>query len=215
MRKRRKGLTAVLCATVLLLGGCSAGGSAWTPQEPDAISVSSDGSVTEIVQETLDKSYYDAAELEEMIHSSVEAYNQKHNGDSVKIVSYKEDDGDVTLKLSYASTEDYAAFNNIEFYQGSIINAQMEGYLFDTSFYRIKDGKQSGDAVDSSAVFNDMSAEVVIVQAPLEVHVDGKVRYISTNAGAISASTVNASGETNEDSYAEQKKANRVYIIYK
>ncbi len=205
---------ALFCAAALLLGGCSSK-NAWTPQEPDAISVSSDGSVTEIVQETLDASYYDPDELDAMITAAVEAYNQEHGEDTIKIESYEETDGDVTLKLSYAAGTDYAAFNNVEFYQGSIINAQMAGYLFDTSFYRIKDGKISGDAIDSSSVFeDDMSAEVLIVEAPLEIHVDGKIQYISTNADLLSESTAYAKGQSGEGSYEEQKKANLVYIIY-
>jgi len=231
---KKRAALAVICAGAMLSGGCSTlnlGGTAWTPQESEAISVASDGSVTEIVQETLDQSYYDLTELEEMINSEVDEYNAENGEDSVEVRSFSNDGSTVTLKLWYSSTEDYAAFNNIEFFSGSIISAQLEGYLFDVSFYRVTDGEISGSEVSYSTVFEDMSAEVVIVQAPMEVHVEGQdVTFISTNAEMISADTVYASGETDEqealvlpsskvyegeeESYAEQKIANRVYIIY-
>ncbi len=215
MTTRGKWAIALLCTAVVLLGGCSQEDqSAWSPQEPDAISVSSDGSVKEIVQESLEEAYYDADELNDMIISSVEAYNQEHGEDAVVVERYEAEDREVTLELLYASGADFAAFNNVEYFQGSIISAQLEGYLFDVSFYRVKDGEPGETAVDSSTVFQDMSAEVLIVQAPLEVHIDGKVKFISTNAGMISESTVRADGQTGELSYEEQKAANRVYIIY-
>ncbi|MCC8066964.1 MAG: hypothetical protein LIO94_07670 [Clostridiales bacterium] len=232
MTAKRRTAMAVLLAAVMLLSGCQMldGQEAWTPQESDAISIASDGSVTEIVQEVLDQSYYDLAELESMINSEVEAYNTENGADSVKIMSLNGEDSSVTLKLWYASASDYAEFNNTEFYYGSIINAQLEGYLFDTSFYRINNGAASGNTVDSGTVFENMAAQVVIVQAPLEVHVDGEVTFTSSNAEMISSDTVNANGEQEETealvlpssavyegeetTYAEQKIANRVYIIY-
>ncbi|MCD7819989.1 MAG: hypothetical protein LUH07_13235, partial [Lachnospiraceae bacterium] len=62
MTAERKTAAAVLCACAVLCGGCgmiNKEQAEWTPQESDAISIASDGSVTEIVQETLDQSYYD------------------------------------------------------------------------------------------------------------------------------------------------------------
>ncbi len=234
MKIRGMAAAAVFFAA-LLLNGCNIKQpDTWKPQEPDAISVSSDGSLTETIKESLNEAYYDADELETMIRSSVEEYNQSNGEDSVKIKSLKNQDDTVTLKLKYASGKDFASFNNLEFYQGSIINAQLEGYLFDVSFYQIQDGEVKGAVVDVTEVFNDMSADVLIVQAPLEVHVDGDVTFISTNAQILSDSTVNANGQMdardaqsvslllpsgsihdeNETYYEQQKAQNRVYIIY-
>ncbi|MCC8138310.1 MAG: hypothetical protein LIO76_09695 [Clostridiales bacterium] len=238
MTAKRRAAAAALLAAVTLLGGCSEveqlleGGTAWTPQEADAISIAADGSVTEIVQDTLEESYYDVSELEDMIRSEITAYNAEHGEDSIKEESFTTEGQSVTLKLWYSSAEDYAEFNNVEFYSGSTIGAQVEGYLFDASFYQVEDGAAGGSAVSSSQVFKDMSLQVVIVQAPMEVHVeDGAVAFISTNAEMISADTVNATGEQEEEedalilpsskvyegeetTYEEEKIANRVYILY-
>ncbi len=234
MTAKRTSMVSVLFAAVLLMGGCEQAGlgqSSWTPQESDAISISAKGTVTEIISDTLDQSYYDETELENQITSEVDAYNQEHGEDSVTVRSFEAEDGSVTLKLKFAAASDYAAFNHVEFYSGSIINAQLEGYLFDTNFYKIKDGKVSGKEVESSAILSDMSAQLLIVQAPIEVHLDGgTVHYISTNAEILSSDTVDATGESLENNalelpssdlysaeeitYTAQKSANRVYIIY-
>ncbi|MCC8104365.1 MAG: hypothetical protein LIP11_19635 [Clostridiales bacterium] len=232
MRAKKRAVTAVLAAAVMLLGGCDIinNQTEWTPESSDAISIAADGSITEIVQETLDQSYYDVAELESMIDTEVAEYNSEHGADSIKVEEFSNDGSMVTLRLWFSSAEDYAEFNNVEFYCGSMINAQLEGYLFDVSFYRVTDGEASGSAVSYTKVFEDMSATVVIVQAPMEVHFeDSEVTFISTNAEMFSADTVNASGEQEETealvlpsskvyegeetTYAEQKEANRVYII--
>ncbi|MCD7735565.1 MAG: hypothetical protein LUI07_01120 [Lachnospiraceae bacterium] len=233
MTAKRRAVALLLGAAVTMAGGCNIleQQEAWTPQEADAISIASDGSVTEIVQETLDESYYDVAELESMINAEVSEYNSENGEDSVRIESFSSEGTAVTLELRYASPEDYAEFNNTEFYCGTIINAQLEGYLFDADFYRIKDGAISGGTVDTGTVFEDMSAQAVIVQASLEVHLEeGEVTFISSNAEMISSDTVNANGEQEEEevlvlpssavygeketTYEEQKAANRVYILY-
>lgn len=233
MTAKRRAVAAALLAAVLMLNGCEIleQQMAWTPQESDAISIAADGSVTEIVQETLDQSYYDLTELKTMIDSEVEAYNAENGEDSIKVETFTNDGNVVTLHIWFASADDYAAFNNVEFFCGSIISAQLDGYLFDTSFYRVEDGAVSGNTVSYSTVFEDMSANVLVVQAPMEVHIeDGNVIFISTNAEMISSDTVNANGEQEESealvlpsskiyegeetTWAEQKEANRVYIIY-
>ncbi|MCD7716267.1 MAG: hypothetical protein LUI39_07430 [Lachnospiraceae bacterium] len=238
MTAKKRAAAAGLLAAVTMLGGCSemeqliGGQTAWTPQESDAISIAADGSVTEIVQDTLDESYYDVSELESMINSEITEYNSEHGEDTIRIDSFENEGTAVTLKLWYSSAEDYAEFNNAEFFSGSIIGAQIEGYLFDTSFYQVEDGVADDTALGSSRVFQDMSLQVVIVQAPMEVHVEeGTVIYISTNAEMISSDTVNANGEQEDEgevlvlpsskvyegeevSYEEEKLANRVYILY-
>ncbi len=238
MTAKRRAAAAALLAAVTLLGGCSEveqfleGETSWTPQETDAISIAADGSVTEIVQDTLEESYYDVSELESMINSEITEYNAEHGEDTIKVERFETENQAVTLELWYSSAEDYAEFNNVEFFCGSIIGAQIEGYLFDTSFYRVTDGTAGDSTLSSSRVFKDMSLQVVVVQAPMEVHVEGgTVEYISTNAEMISSDTVSATGEQDneedtlvlpsskvyegeETTYEEEKLANRVYIVY-
>ena len=232
MRAGKIAAVAALGLGVMLLGGCDMldQQQKWEPQEDAAISIDEDGVITEYVKDTLDESYYSASELEKMITSDVADYNSKHGENMVQVKSYEaSEDGKVRLEMEYA----YAAFNNVEFYSGSMINAQLEGYLFDGSFKKVKNGVVQGSNVSGSEVVKKMAAEVLIVTAPLEVHVPGKVLYTTSNAEVLASDDVNATGKTAEEaadtglelpskqvymgeekSFDEKAAASRVYIIY-
>lgn len=236
MRAGKIAAVAVLGVGVTLLGGCDMLNQqkSWEPQEDAAISIDKDGVITEYVKDTLDESYYSASELETMITSSVAEYNGAHGENTVQVKSYEAaDDGKVRLVMEYATAEDYAAFNNVEFYSGSMINAQLAGYLFDGSFKKVKNGVVQGASVSGSEVVKSMAAEVLIVTAPLEVHVPGTVLYTGSNAEVLAADDVNATGTTAEEaadsglelpskqvykgeekSFDEKAAASRVYIVY-
>ena len=124
--------------------------------------------ITEYVQDTLDESYYSASELEKMITSDVADYNSKHGENTIQVKSYRRRrmTEKVHLVMEYATADDYALFNNVEFYSGSMINAQLEGYLFDGSFKKVKNGVVQGSAVSGSEVVK-MAAEVRFVVTAL------------------------------------------------
>ncbi len=232
MNKKRKGLTAVLAAGTLLLTGCELlEQETWQPQGPDAVSVAEDGSVTEIVNDTLDAAYYSFPELENMIHSEVADYNLNHGEDSVAVEQLEFEEGKVSLTMKYASVEDYARFNNTEFFCGTVIGAQLAGYLFDVPYRRVEGGAFQGAALSGTEVIREMDKQVLVLRAPAEVHVPGEVLFTSTNAEILAADVVNATGDQAEEdtglvlpsnavyrgretSFAEKAAANRVYIIY-
>ena len=229
---KKTGTAAVLAAGIVLLGGCEMlGQEKWEPQEAAAISIDEDGSITEFIHETLDEAYYNAAELQNMITSSVAEYTRTHGEESVAVKEYLAEEGKVSLTMEYATAEDYAEFNNTEFYYGSMINAQLAGYLFDVSYKRVNDGVVQGSPVSGSEVIREMDKQVLILRGPMEVHVPGNVLYTSTNAEVLSADVVNATGEqedeeeglllpsnnvykNEESTFAEQTAASRVYIIF-
>lgn len=233
MLMRKTLATAALFAGVSLLGGCDMlQQETWEPQESAAISIDEAGSITEIIQEKLDAAYYDAAELQTMIEKEVADYNSQHGENSITVKTYEAAEGSVKLIMEYATAEDYAAFNNVEFYYGSMINAQLEGYLFDVSYKKVRDGVVQGSEVSGSEVIRNMADTVLVVRAPLEVKVPGEVIYTSTNAEVLETSVVNATGEQEDEAdeglvlpsnavyrgqeatFEEQAAANRVYIVF-
>lgn len=232
MIAKKISMVVALAAGMMLLGGCEMlEQKKWTPKEPAAISIAEDGSVTEIVQESLDESYYDAAELEQMITDEVGRYNAANGEDSITVKQTELTDGVFHLQMQYATADDYAQFNNTELYYGSMINAQLAGYLFDVSYKKVNDGVVQSDAVDGSEVIKQMGDQVLILRAPMEVHVPGNVLFTSANADVLASNVVNATGETQEQeeelilpsnavykgkeaSYEEQEAAKLVYIIF-
>ena len=212
--------TAALASAAMALAGCQLiEEEAWTPREDAAISIDRKGKITEYLSEALDQPYYSFDELKSMLDEEVSEYNARHGEGSVAVELAEEEEGRVNLTISYASGEDYASFNNIEFYYGSMINAQLEGYLFDGFYKEIQDGVVVDEKVDGSEVFEDMADSVVIVRAPLEVQVPGDICFVSSNAEVLRPDVVAAS-ESEEDgaisvvSEGESADPDRVYIIF-
>lgn len=232
MEGKKKGLLLALALGVATLTGCEMlGFDSWQPQEPDAVSIAEDGSVTEIVKDTLDAAYYNATELETMVQTEVAQYNSAHGEDTIQIDTLETEDGSVNLVLKYATAEDYARFNNTEFFYGTVISAQLAGYLFDVPYKKVEDGIAQANAVSGSEVIRGMDKQVLVLKAPMEVHVPGDVLYTSTNAEVLAKDVVDATGEQEEEdpglilpsnavykgkesSFTERAAANRVYIIF-
>lgn len=211
---RKMWKAAVLVSGFMLLTGCEmADEETWTPRESAAISIDEEGKVTEYLTETLDQSYYSFDELTAMLNEETASYNAEYGADCITVAKAEQDDTGVSLEITYASGEDYARFNNVEFYYGSMINAQIAGYLFDGTYQKVENGVVSSTEVSDSEVFKDMADMVVVVQAPLEVHVPGKICFTGTEGQVISSSTVIVPESTGEDG---QKTSDDqiVYIIF-
>lgn len=230
-RGRRVGSALCLLGAMALSAALLTGCESWQPQEPAAVSIAADGSVTEIVKDTLDADYYNATELESMIQSEVAKYNESHGEDTIQVDTFETEGRNVSLVLKYASAKDYAEFNNTEFFYGTVISAQLEGYLFDVPYRKVEDGVVKGNAVDGSEVIREMDKQVLILKAPMEVQVPGDVLYMSANAEVIAPDVVNATGEQEETdaglvlpsnavykgeeaSFTERSDASRVYIVF-
>lgn len=234
VKAKKLSMLAVVISGVTLLGGCEMlNQEQWVPQEPNAISIAEDGTITEIVQEVLDESYYNITELQNMITTEVADYNAQNGENCVTVKTFENEGQAVKLEMVYASAKDYAAFNHVEFYYGSLINAQLEGYLFDVAYKKVRDGVVIGNSVSGSEVIREMDKEVMVVRAPLEVHVPGSVLYTSSNAEVLADNVIHATGKQkdqkeeglvlpsntvyvseSDETFDEVEAANRVYIIF-
>lgn len=216
-------VTAGLIGCTMMMGGCALlnKDAEWEPQQSSAISIGEDGTITEYVNDKLDEDYYSASELQTMIEAEVREYNGQNGENSVVMKEFKTEGKDVHLTMEYAAAEDYAQFNHTEFYYGSMINAQIAGYLFDVTYNEIENGTVAAAGVSGTEVLKNMAAEVMVVTAPLEVIVPGNVIFTSENAEMVSSNDVNASGTEKESSASDKEKSfhekaaeKRVYIIF-
>lgn len=203
-------LTAVVMCT-LMLSGCDLqetlkdvelpeavenilGISAWEPGETNLV-VQEDGTLTETVIDKLDQSYYNASELEQMINETVSEYNQDHGADAVKVDSLSLENNQVVLTMTYKSASDYADYNNVRFYNGSMLGAEMEGYLFYNQFRKISDGVAEGDAISNEEPLKHKEYQVLVTDDSHLVQVPGDVVYVSVNASPMGKREVQPAAE--------------------
>lgn len=170
-------LAAALIGSALMLTGC--GG--FNP-EVTGVSIGKNGKITEVIRESFDASYYDEKELESLIDSEIETYNAANGEDSVRKRSLKIKDGIAKVRLTYADSEDYAAFNSVGFYVGSIGGAIQAGYAFEGSFYPVSKGKaDETQTVWGSSLMTGTKYSSVVVNEALLIDVPGEIKYVSDN----------------------------------
>lgn len=181
MRAGKTGRMAAVAVCALMLGGCGLLGDApWEPTET-ALQVREDGTMTEVVIDQLEQSYYNASELESMINSSVSEYNKSHGADSVKIDELLLENNQVKLTLTYASAKDYADYNNVRFYNGSMLGAEMDGFLFYNQFKQVEKGTVVQDNISNEEPLKHKEYQVLVTDTSHIVQVPGDVVFVSVN----------------------------------
>lgn len=191
MIHKKAGMLAVVIAGAFLLGGCEMvqeqidillpQEEEWAPEQT-SLDVREDGSMTETILQHLDQSYYDTEELSKMIAQTVQAYNGSAEPAPITIDEQVMEGADVTLTMSYAAAEDYAAYNNVVFFNGSMLNAQMEGFLFGNDFKKVSGGATGEEMISNEEPLSHKECQVLVTDTSHVVYAPGKVLYCSANA---------------------------------
>ncbi len=179
-----------------------------TDADVSTVFIEKKGSVVSLDVENLDRDYYSEEELESYITEHIEEYTGEH-GDTVEKLSFDVEGETAKLKMEYDSCEDYAGFNGIEFYHGTVVKAQAQGYDFDTEFYSVKDGEKQKDAAKKDVLADD-DANVAIIKANINVKVPGSILFVSSKDTKLEGKdTVSITGK------GSNEEAALTYIIYK
>lgn len=216
--RRRMIRVLALAAAMLGLGGCGAAEHAkkLLPRKAEApkqttLEADSDGTIRETVIDTLDQSWYSSQELQDMVDTSVAAYCREQGEGAVRVDRFTVQESTVTLAMTYRSAQDYAGYNNVSFFNGSMLQAQLEGYLFDHEFRLVEKGVSSEETVSSEVPLSHKEYQVLITDASHAVVVPGKAVYISANARAADAYTV-VPGEEERAQEGLELPSSQVYI---
>ncbi|MDO5424969.1 MAG: hypothetical protein Q4F41_14700 [Eubacteriales bacterium] len=195
--KKAKILFVTAC-TLGILTGCS-------KFDPDgtAIMARKDGDVTAVVMETLDQSYYDSTELQNLINQDVAAYNASAGAENITVKEFEVVNQTANLTMDYASGEDYAAFNNVTFYTGDVLGAYDAGYDFQTTFQKVEKGNVTDSQVTRQEVLNSYNYYTVIMEEAMDVQVEGSIVYASSNVQITGKNTCRVVSS----SYASQTEA--------
>lgn len=235
-RTKGASIRKLACVSVLaaasagLLGGCGQRQiQEWVPTQTTLV-VNEDGTLTETIMETLDRDYYSADALKTMVDQSVSEYNAERGAEPVRVDSYQAEGNKVTLVMTYLTGADYAAYNNVAFFNGTMLGAQMEGFRFETEFYAVKDGAITPSPIGSDVPLSHKEARVLITDASHAVRVPGDIMYVSTLAQtadehtAVPADSVAAQTQAQPDvqilqddtdaPQALEAGSSEVYIIY-
>ena len=187
--------------------------------EESTVYVTKQGTVIGADIEDFNEDYYDEEELETYITESVESYVASNGDGSVELESFKTESSEehgitAHLYLNYTSYIDYALFNDIVFFAGTITQAQDEGYAFDQQLQAVEDGSLTG-IVDLKEVLGSEESDneelkAVVIGEETVVKIDGTIQFVSDgNVEMISKDTARVHYDV------EDKEAQPGYILYK
>lgn len=195
--------------TAMAVGMLAFSGCGSLDVENNTISLQKNGRITEAIVEDFSQDYYDEDELKSYIDSEVEAFMADEENGQVKTSGYKVEDGKVHLNVRYEDADTYGEFNGVEIFSGTVVQAQAQGYKFDTDFVTVDEGKTTGTA-DTQKVLGDDELKVLIVRENTDIIVPGTIQYVSAENTEVTAKDTVAMEKKNDTSVAPL-----VYVIYK
>jgi hypothetical protein len=166
-------------ALILSLSGCGE-----FLKSVNSLEIDSGGFVKAFSISEFDKEYYSGTELRKQILDSVSEYNESAKDERISLNSCTVSKKKARVLLKYNSLEDYASFNNVFAWSGTITSAIEKGY-FDNSTTVISSdgtlkttiGELEGKSGGKKASRGESNLKVLIVEEPLMIKVPGKVKY--------------------------------------
>lgn len=203
MKRQRLGLA---LTALLVLSGC--GGI--EKMTESTVTVDDKGTVEELLLEDFSDEDGQTDELTTQIQTLVDTYNKENNADTVAIKKLQIKDGKAKVELEYQSAKDYRGFNQVDFFAGSVKEAQKEGYSFASDFIDAK-GK---DASSAGIPDGCEQQQVIIIREPLQVLVPGKILYVSKNMKIVNESQAKLSADDEQDAESQATTQAYGYVIY-
>ncbi len=199
MRKIKKGALLVVCIVSTCLCGCA---TKEIDVEATTLFVNKNGSITDAIVEDFNESYYNATEMQAMLNTELAAYNQSVNNESAAVISKFEVLGGVAkVFIDFASSIDYATFNEKVFFVGTVNEAYEQGYELDVTMKNV-----NGDEILKKAdILEKGKYKIVILEEHINVVLYKKILYTSANVEMINDKQAKISEEAE----------GLAYIIYK
>lgn len=171
----------MLLSFTVLLSGCTGQGDR---EQETGVKIGKNGEITAIIAEPFEKEYYTEEGLSQMILAETETYGEGRV--SLLGIDQMEEAGKVIVTMQYGSAADYAAFNEVTFFYGTVEQAQAEGYSPDTALVNEKgESIQGGEDALSGK-------HVVIFSETMLVTVPTKVLYRSGGSTLVDSKCVRA-----------------------
>lgn len=171
-------VTAVLMMTVM----CAGCGKSEEGRNETTIIIEKKGGITHRIVESFDKDYYSEDELREDINKELEDYCRDKDEKSAKLNSLEIKEGIATAEIKFAGYEDYAAFNDVDFYYGTISDAISKEYPTDVTLK----GRGEDDDTIGKYEFESMGdSMLVVVSEPVVIELPKKIAYTTANIDII------------------------------
>ena len=178
----------LMIAALFFIAFFSLGGCSTKEEKQPAVSslyLQKGGAVKAVIAETFDKQYYNKDEMQQMILKEAAAYNRNRGEGRISVEKVSVDKGMAYVEMTYASAEDYAAFNDIVFFAGTPAEAQEKGYELNVVLSGVRDAQETIGLSDMLAM-EDCRLIIVQLQENESLVLNQKAAYVSDNTEAAS-----------------------------
>ncbi len=187
----KKGLMLLGCLFLLLLSSCKTQETVMDTES--TLYIKQDGKIESLVVEEFPEDQYSAEELQSRSQEIIDLYNQDHGNGAVHLNSCEVRDGYAYVDLLYRSADDYAKFNRVELFYGTVGEGLEKGYGKKTTLKNAYGTNMlSGDAIADLSSYH-----MLVVSEPLQIRTEEAVLYYSANLEHIDDRTVRVSSESN------------------
>jgi len=139
------------------------------------VSLDETGAITETIVEAKEQDFTEE-ELETYIKSAIDTYNG--GSEMVALDSCEASSGSVKIVMNYASDEDYASFNQVPFFAGTIREAEDAGYdVLGQDFAEANGTPADMEIVEQRA----KEWKVIVVSEDIIVRAPDKILYATDN----------------------------------
>ena len=118
--------TAAFVVSIFAVSICGCGKEKNTETK---LSINKEGNITSVIFDEFGKDYYDLSELQDMAADEISYYNSEYDEPKITLEeSELSEDGQVSLKMVYSNYIDYAHFNQVTFFYGTVAEATNKGF---------------------------------------------------------------------------------------
>lgn len=210
---RKLSLTLLMFSMLFVMTGCG-------QEQADAeagLTITKEGRITSVLVDSFEKDYYDVEELREMVQLEVSQYNQKAGKQAIELQSLELHGENCVAVLNYQSAEDYALYNEVPFFAGTVKEAAKAGV--DLSVTLKEAGKDA--SIGRAEVEAMKDYYLVVWYGDMPVVTPGKIRYYGDNLQILGSKKIVAADSKAQEDKAQngmketEEPAGPFYLLYK
>ena len=204
--KRKRGILVSLLLPAVLLGGCGRGQA-----EATTISAEKDGSIVQMIREPVSSDLSDMEDIRAYIDEELELYNaalaEGESEISLEQCSEDEETGMISVDLKYPDYEAYQSFNERNFFQGTVAEAQAAGY----SLEELRFTDAEGESFSGTQAASDYAEKkILILEEPVTVWTSGRILGVTSQVEIVDNDTATVSSDNGDTEVTSGLN----YIIY-
>lgn len=174
----------------LLLCGC---GAKSTEINETTVVINRSGKIIDAIVESFNSQYYDEAELRSMINDELAEYGKlSGSSDNAVLSDFSITNDTARVLVEFATPEDYASFNGVSFFYGTISDAYDAGYDLDVTL-KSSTGK---DTIGKTELMEMGKNHIVIASEPIRIQAYSKILYSTANVDIIDEKVARISSES-------------------